>query len=1007
MTSTVYTYSLTGLSVFPVNFEYLARRFVVVTLIGTAGRRVLSLTADYKFTSKTEITTSVVWGPSQGYSTMEIRRFTSATDKLVNFTDGSILRSYDLNISQVQAIHIAEEGRDTAGRSILNNGTSWDALGMPIKNVGTPSDPTDAATAQFVTDRVTGVQAYVDSIIKSTLRGGPLEALIELPSAASRANRMLSFNAQGQPMASIPQSGEIGDFAFSLANSLDEALGAAMWGYKGRSGFERLSEQVYFKDHPFNGKADGVTDDSAAIIRFAAYCAVNGVKGNFGKGTIYLKDARIRHWLTEGTFKSFILSGEGPGITHIKFGNVSPEFNAAGVRTKNEPNLFDFRGSAGLVMHPRVRLENFSFDYEEQVFKGGASRDTPALTDIKPISNGVTCFMSEYGDGIEVVNVVGTEVYGNGVISSRSPNSLVDNVRMYNVSGGNPGLVDSSGGFIGLMRGSQVGSLVTHCIGLNTRKYQTHTIGGFNTTDSFGTLCGYIGIWTEYGTRVDNVLSPGADQWANVEPTNRVSFGCRIENSMVAGYTLGIKSEGHTPTTVDSCISVNCWIPYIGAATQGRVVNSFADCGDVDGIKCPQSGYEYVRALFVHYNVSATASSFPGFTYDGCLGFTRRTRINTVNCGDGRFLNQQVVISHAGTGGDVSLLSTRMLKGAHGVKVSGIYIIRELGEDKIASIFDVENLDLNITILNLTDKLYTVNPQAYVKGNGCGFSKIHIDSRGLVKLQVRTSPEVDIDFKTNMTDEALAWPSYIMEVDRVSLGSKIRFCGVLHSASIPGSIFAPVNLEADYSDYDGYMHIVPAAAGNTFQSILLNNARQAKLSLIKRGDINSVPLVKLGTSALGVHIERANPNDACALFDIGYGIIGPISFNEALMGCRAMTQQTLYYEPNHPDRLAKDSIEFAPGVTYQYIRSVPGGAAGCRVHKGGQRSAAWAATTAVTVNTQRASGLNVYRATTGGVTGSAPPTHTSGTATDGTVVWTWVAPFAQFYELANTSPTLI
>lgn len=99
---------------FDIPYQYLARRFVVVTLIGAnlEDNVVLTMGTDYRFVSKTRIQLSRAWGTNDGFSIIELRRVTSATDRLIDFSDGSILRAYDLNISQLQSLHIAEEGRE-------------------------------------------------------------------------------------------------------------------------------------------------------------------------------------------------------------------------------------------------------------------------------------------------------------------------------------------------------------------------------------------------------------------------------------------------------------------------------------------------------------------------------------------------------------------------------------------------------------------------------------------------------------------------------------------------------------------------------------------------------------------------------------------------------------------------------------------------------------------------------------------------------------------------------
>lgn len=209
MPTTIYAYALeAGRVKFPVSFEYLARRFVSVTLVGT-NRLKLTLNVDYRFTSKMEIETTVNFLPGL-YQTIEIRRITSATDRLVNFTDGSILRSQDLNVAQIQAIHIAEEGRDAAENSMISNGLTWNASGLPIGNVGYPFTPTDAVNVQYVLDRM-----------RSVLRVSPNETLSEIP--IDRANKVLAFDSNRQPVVIVPSTGSSMELELALQDPSEGA----------------------------------------------------------------------------------------------------------------------------------------------------------------------------------------------------------------------------------------------------------------------------------------------------------------------------------------------------------------------------------------------------------------------------------------------------------------------------------------------------------------------------------------------------------------------------------------------------------------------------------------------------------------------------------------------------------------------------------------------------------------------------------------------------------------
>lgn len=142
---TVMTYQLNGSTRdFNIPFEYLARKFVQVTLLGL-DRKVLTLNTDFRFSTKTTITTTQAWGSAQGYDQIEIRRHTSATERLVDFTDGSILRAYDLNVAQIQTMHVAEEARDLTADTIgVNNEGHLDARNRRIVNLANAVNDRDA-----------------------------------------------------------------------------------------------------------------------------------------------------------------------------------------------------------------------------------------------------------------------------------------------------------------------------------------------------------------------------------------------------------------------------------------------------------------------------------------------------------------------------------------------------------------------------------------------------------------------------------------------------------------------------------------------------------------------------------------------------------------------------------------------------------------------------------------------------------------------------------------------
>ena len=101
----------TGSTEFDIPFDYLSRKFVRVSLVTDDNRRLLSNITEYRYVSKTRVKVLV---DTTGFDRVEIRRFTSASERVVDFSDGSVLRANDLNVSQLQSAHIAEEARDAA-----------------------------------------------------------------------------------------------------------------------------------------------------------------------------------------------------------------------------------------------------------------------------------------------------------------------------------------------------------------------------------------------------------------------------------------------------------------------------------------------------------------------------------------------------------------------------------------------------------------------------------------------------------------------------------------------------------------------------------------------------------------------------------------------------------------------------------------------------------------------------------------------------------------------------
>ena len=165
MASTIANYQGNGSTTdFNVPFDYLAKKFVKVTVDSREklGGDYGDTTKDYFFVDKTTIRFNTA--PASGTEII-IRRYTSATDRIVSFKDASVLKAKDLDVSTIQTIHIAEEGRDIINDAlIVDKEGNWDAKGKRIVNVGDPIDDNDAITLKFYKEDAKGdYQAKLDA----------------------------------------------------------------------------------------------------------------------------------------------------------------------------------------------------------------------------------------------------------------------------------------------------------------------------------------------------------------------------------------------------------------------------------------------------------------------------------------------------------------------------------------------------------------------------------------------------------------------------------------------------------------------------------------------------------------------------------------------------------------------------------------------------------------------------------------------------------------------------
>lgn len=168
MADTIANYTGNGTQTdFVVPFDYLKKSFVRVYLDSSTlltGGDYGDTGADYYFLDKT--TVRLKTAPADGVL-VTIRRYTSATERIVSFKDASILKANDLDTSQLQSFHIAEEARDVINDALVKDEDgNWDAKGNRITNVGDPVDGKDAINLDWYNEDAGKVQQNRDESLQ-------------------------------------------------------------------------------------------------------------------------------------------------------------------------------------------------------------------------------------------------------------------------------------------------------------------------------------------------------------------------------------------------------------------------------------------------------------------------------------------------------------------------------------------------------------------------------------------------------------------------------------------------------------------------------------------------------------------------------------------------------------------------------------------------------------------------------------------------------------------------
>lgn len=184
-TETLVNYPLNGSNRrFTIPFDYLQRSFIRVSLFAANKEAQLTLGVDFNFINDTTIETVKTYGGADGWTRIQLRRYTDAR-RIVEFIDGSVLLAGALNVATLQALHIAQEGRDSAFDMLtVNSEGNYDAKDRRIVRVANGIDDHDAVTMGQFKDCTGKVTSEADRAKSEADR-----AKKEVARAAEQANR--------------------------------------------------------------------------------------------------------------------------------------------------------------------------------------------------------------------------------------------------------------------------------------------------------------------------------------------------------------------------------------------------------------------------------------------------------------------------------------------------------------------------------------------------------------------------------------------------------------------------------------------------------------------------------------------------------------------------------------------------------------------------------------------------------------------------------------------------
>jgi len=203
---------------FTITFTYQSTDEISVTVDGVA---------ETGLTFPSTTTVQLTSAPASD-ALVRVRRTTSLTSRSVDFASGSVLTEEDLDNSNIQVFHAAQEAIDTSNDGItLADDDKWDAQSKIIKNVATPTSDNDASTKAYV-DVVAGSASAAASSAAAAASSATAAATSETNAASSASAASSSASsASGSATTATTQASAASTSASNASTSETNAANSA------------------------------------------------------------------------------------------------------------------------------------------------------------------------------------------------------------------------------------------------------------------------------------------------------------------------------------------------------------------------------------------------------------------------------------------------------------------------------------------------------------------------------------------------------------------------------------------------------------------------------------------------------------------------------------------------------------------------------------------------------------------------------------------------------------